>query len=236
MPSPTISRIGLAVALFLPTALPAQEAFQGAITYRMQGEQMTLTMTMISKGPWMRTNMAMPGMPGEIFVIMNTDSSLARTVMPEMGMYMEMDLKAILAEAQKLLPQSTRDSLAARAGGATIEPTGTSDEIAGVACRNYRFTTGTDQAEACIATGLGTLGGAGSADAFSAANPMAGMMPDMAAFAREFPNGMLALRMRTLKNGTWETMMEATKIDRTVPDDALFKLPPGLTKMDPPSS
>lgn len=223
----------LAIAFAAPASLQAQTGFQGSITYQMTVEGMSVKMTMASKGPWTRTDMELPGMPGQMFVLMNTDSMVARTVMLEMGMYVEMDLKAMMSEAEGLLPQSTRDSLAAQMATASFEALGTSDEIAGYPCRNYRFRTGTEQMESCVATGLGSIGGQ-----LGANNPMSGMMPsmpDMAAYAKEFPDGFLALRVRLLKDGAWEPLMEATKLDRTLPGDEIFKLPPGLTRMDPPS-
>ncbi len=223
----------LALGLAVPASLPAQAVFQGSITYRMTLEGMSVSMTMASKGAWTRTDMELPGMPGQMFVLMNTDSMVARTVMLEMGMYVEMDLKTMMGAAEELIPQSTRDSLAAQMANASFESLGTSDEIAGHTCRNYRFRTGTEEMESCIATGLGSMG-----TQMGSNSPMAGLMPgmpDMAAYQKEFPDGFLALRVRLLKNGTWEPLMEATKIDRTVPGDELFKLPPGLTRMDPPS-
>lgn len=228
---------GLLVAMLSPVALPAQEAFQGSITYRMKVESMEVSMTMAAKGPWMRTVMEIPGMPGEMFMIINTDSLVARVVMPAMGMYMEMDLRQAMANAESLLPQSTRDSLqAAMQGPHSIEDLGTTDQIAGLACRNYRISTGAQQMETCVATGMGSFGSAASAEALKGASPFAGLMPDMSKYDQEFPNGMLPLRTRTLINGAWETIMEATMVDRTAPGDELFKVPPGLNKVDPPGA
>jgi hypothetical protein len=46
---------------------------------------------------------------------------------------------------------------------------------------------------------------------------------------------MLVLRVRMMRNGAMETTMEVTALERKVLDDALFAIPPGLTRVDPPT-
>ena len=83
----------------------------------------------------------------------------------------------------------------------------------------------------CVATGLGNLGGGSS----GLESSIPGFDIDISAYAKEFPNGMLPLRMKMLKNGAWETIMEATAIDRSPIDDGIFAIPPGLTRVEPPT-
>jgi hypothetical protein len=229
-----IARAVLLAAGVLPVAAQAQAPFQGSITYRVQVEEMGMSMTMHTKGSRMRTEMEMPGMPAGMVMIMDMDSMVTRVVMQEMGMYMEMDMKALLATAESMLPQSTRDSMAAATADATMESLGTADEIVGIPCRNYRLSNGPDQMEGCIATGLGSLGGLGELPS-ELAGPLAGMLPSMDQYAKEFPDGMLVLRVRMMRNGAMETTMEVTALERKVLDDALFAIPPGLTRVDPPT-
>ncbi len=210
------------------SALHAQAPFQGTIAYRMQIDQSSVTMTMRTKGARTRTDLEVPGMPGGMFMVMDMDSMVMQTVMPEMGMYMSIDMKTMIANAATRLPV---DSLRRALANLTIEPLGTSDVVAGVACQSYRIIQGSEQMESCVATGMGNLGG-GTGGREGA---IPGLDLDFSAYAREFPNGMLPLRIKTLKNGAWQTTMEALTIDQQVLDDAIFAIPPGLTRIEPPT-
>jgi len=223
-----IGRATLATVLLLPGTASAQGAFQGSVTYRMQLEGMSVTMTMRSKGAKTRTDMEMPGVPGGMFMVMDSDSMTMQTVMPEMGMYMSIDMRTMMESASSMLPM---DSLRNAVASTTIDSLGTTDTVAGIACLNYRVHTGAEQMEMCVAPGMGNLGG--GAGAVEGSIPGLGL--DQSAWTKEFPNGMLPLRMKTLKNGAWETTMEAIAIDRSPIDDAIFAIPPGLTRVDPPS-
>lgn len=219
----------LLAALTLPAPALAQEAFQGSITFQMQMEGMTATMTMRSKGAKTRTDMEIPGMPGGIFMVMDTDSMVMHSIMPEMGMYMSMDMKTMMESAASLLPL---DSLRTAMADIKLEAVGSTDTLAGVPCQNYRLDQGQEQTEMCVATGIGSLGGGST----GLEGSIPGLGIDFSAWAKEFPNGMLPLRMKLLKNGIWETTMEATAIDRTPLDDAIFAIPPGLTRVEPPTN
>lgn len=223
-----IGRATLVTTLLLPGTASAQGAFQGSITYRMQVEDMSATMTMRSKGARTRTDMEMPGVPGGMFMVMDSDSMTMHTVMPEMGMYMSIDMKTMMESASSMLPV---DSLRSAVANTTIDSLGTTDSVAGIACLNYRVHTGAEQMEMCVATGMGNFGG--GAGALRGSIPGLGL--DQSAWAKDFPNGMLPLRMRTLKDGAWVTTMEAIAIDRTPLDDAIFAIPPGLTRIEPPT-
>lgn len=221
-------RAAVCALLVLPAPVRAQEAFQGSVTYRLQVEEMSVTMTMRSKGRKTRTDMEMPGMPGGMFMVMDLDSMTMQTVMPEMGMYMSIDMKTMLENAGSALPI---DSLRAAMANTTLQALGTTDTIAGLPCQNYRVGQGDEQTEMCVATGMGNLGGGTN----TLESSIPGLGIDFSAYAREFPEGMLPLRMKTLKDGVWTTMMEATAVDRTPLDDAIFTIPPGLTRVEPPA-
>lgn len=223
------ARLGLAALVLAPTALPAQRAFEGTVTYRMTAEGMTMTMTQMTKGSKVRTEMEMPGMPGPMFVLMDMEKELMQTVMPSMGMYMEMNLKQITDQIE--MTPEMRESM-----GQTpeIERLGTSDEIAGIPCQNYRISQGEHQMEGCIATGMGFfMGGAGGGPA-AQGGPLAGLGVDFSKLAAEFTGGMMPLRIRMQENGAWSTVMEATAVERKSLDDSLFVLPSGLRKMTMP--
>jgi hypothetical protein len=65
-------------------------------------------------------------------------------------------------------------------------------------------------------------------------NPLSGLGPDLSAFAEEFEDGMVPLRLRVLDDGEWQTVMEATAVERKRLEDSVFQLPAGLRKMDIP--
>jgi hypothetical protein len=221
--------LGLAALLLAPAALPAQRAFEGTVTYRMTAQGTSMTMTQMTKGSKVRTEMEMPGMPGPMYVLMDMDTEVMQTVMPSMGMYMEMSLKQI-ADQVAMTPEM-RESMNQTP---EIERLGTSDEIAGIPCQNYRFTQGGQEMEGCIATGMGFfMGGAGGGPP-GQGGPLGGMGVDFSKLMAEFKDGMMPLRMRLKQDGTWSTVMEATAVERKSLDASLFVLPSGLRKMNMP--
>ncbi len=223
------ARLGLAALLLAPTALPAQRAFEGTVTYQMTADGMTMTMTQMTKGSKVRTEMDMPGMPGPMFVLMDMESEVMQTVLPSMGMYMEMNLKQI-ADQVPMTPDM-RDNMNQVP---KIESLGTSEEIAGIACQNYRFTQGDQEMEGCIATGMGFFMGGAGGGAPGQSGPLSGMGVDFSKLMEEFKDGMMPLRMRLKQDGNWSTVMEATAVERKSLDDSLFVLPSGLRKMNMP--
>lgn len=221
--------LGLAALLLAPAVLPAQRAFEGSITYRMTAEGVNMQMTMMTKGSKVRTDMEMPGMPGPMFVLMDTEKQLMQSVMPSMGMYVEMDMKQVASQMQ-----ITPEMREAMNQAPKIEALGTSDEVAGITCQNYRFTQGEEEMEGCIATGMGVFMGGASGGPPGQGGPLPGLGVDFSKFMAEFKDGMMPLRMRIKQNGTWSTFMEATAVERKSLDDSLFALPSGLRKMNMP--
>lgn len=215
----------LGSALLCLPAVPAaaQQAFEGAITYRMTSEGRSVDATFMSKGHRTRMEMEAPGMPGQMVILMDNQAMVMQMVMQSVGMYLEMDMKKAAGSGP------------GNATGAPprIEKTGTSEEIAGIRCENYRMQSGDEPGvEACIATGMGYF--MGGMD-----NPMAGRGrgnagPNWAAYSRHFADGMLPLRVRMQRNGSWVTLMEAVSVVRKPLEDGLFRLPEGLRKMPVP--
>lgn len=233
MRTTVIAGLGLTTLLLAPASSEAQRAFEGVISYRMTMQGQSMTMTQMSKGTRVRTEMEMPGMPGPMYVLMDSESQVMQTVVPSMGMYMEMDLKQMMDQLPVTPEMRERASQTP-----TIEKLGTSDQIAGIRCENYRFHQGTDQVESCIATGLGYfMGGAGGGPAGGRGQqqgPLGGLGLDFSALMAEFKDGMVPLRVRVQQNGAWETVMEATSVERKSLDAGLFQLPAGLRKMNMP--
>lgn len=217
--------LGLATLLLAPATVQGQGSFEGVITYQMNAEGMTMTMKQMTKGTKVRTEMEMPGMPGPMYVLMDMEQEVMQTVLPSMGMYMEVNLKQMMDQLP-ITPEMREMA------GETpkIERLGSSETIAGIQCHNYRFTQGAEEMEGCIATGMGSFMGGGTARG----GPLEGLGLDFAAYAREFPDGMLPLRMKVKINGNWETVMEATSVERKSLEDSLFRLPPGLQRMQMP--
>jgi hypothetical protein len=208
--------------LALPTFLPAQSSFEGVVTYRVTAEGTTGELRFSVKGNKARMDVQVPDMPGEMYVLMDMERELVQSVIPMMGMYMEMDLKQAAGAAG-----TPADSVP------PFRKLGTSDEIAGIRCENYRFgPVGNEETEMCIATGMGW---------FMGGWPMGGLRrgarsegPNFAAYRDAFKDGMLPLRVSLLNNGRWVGMMEVTRVERTSLDDKLFVLPSGLQKMNIP--
>lgn len=219
----------LAAALLTATstALSAQEAFQGAITYRMMSDGRAAEMVMMSLGSKARVEMSGQGMPGPMVILIDGEKMLMQVVMAQMGMYMEMDMNQAMAN----MPSGAPDAGAAARG--TFTRVDGSDEVAGVRCQNYRFSQpGQPESEVCVATGMGYWMGGMSAPRNSRMPIQLG--PDFSAFKGDFNEGMLPLRVRTRKGEGWETMMEATLVERRRLGPDLFTVPAGLRKMAMP--
>lgn len=223
------ARLGLAALLLVPAGLPAQQNFEGSITYQMTAEGMTMTMTYLVKGTKIRANMEAPGMPGPMYLLMDLEGEVMQSVLPSMGMYMEMKMQQMMDQ----IPVTPEMQEAMK--NVKIESLGTTEQIAGITCTNYRFIQGNEEMEGCIATGMGFfMGGARPAAGAGGAGMFPGMDMDLSSFAQEFNEGMLPLRMRFMKNGAWVPFMEATAVERKSLDAQLFVLPSGLRKMSMP--
>lgn len=210
-----------AALLLLPAGLAAQSPFEGVVTYRMTAMGQEGTVRYMAKGTRIRQEMELPQMPGMMFMLMDTESSVMRTVMPGMGMYMEIDLD----QASRYLTGEQQEA----AENMAIEKLGTSDVIAGIRCENYRVGPPADS-EVCMASGMGWF--------MSAPSPRgrrgAAGGPDFSAFRKHFKDGALPLRVIQIRGDTREVMMEATSVERKSLDAALFELPAGLQKMTMP--
>jgi len=214
------SAVALAMTLVAPVEASAQRSFEGVVTYQMNAEGQSIEAKFMSKGPRTRMEMTMPGMPGPIYILIDQEARVSRTVMESMGMYMEIPIP---------------DEIPTGAGGDApqVEKVGTSDTIAGIQCENYRFKDGNQpETEACIATGMGWfMGGMGNPMGGRGARPAG---PDWASLAREFKDGLLPLRVRTRRGDDWSVIMVATAVVRGELSDDLFRLKPGLRKMGMP--
>ncbi len=215
--------LGAVLATLLPASASAQGAFEGTVTYRMSMEGRSLDAKFMSKGQMTRMEMAVPGMPGPVVVLTDNEAMVSRTVMASMGVYLETDLKRTTAA-----PRRGGDAVAD-----SMQSLGTHDEIAGIACENFRITQGTEpETEICGARGMGWFMGGMS-------NPMGGRGttqtgPNWGAIARQFPEGLLPLRVRTKVGDAWTDMMTAIEVVPGSLGDDLFQLPAGLRKMSMP--
>ena len=224
-----IAPLGLAALCLAPTALTGQAVFEGTVSYQLTAEGMTMNMTQMTKGSKVRTEMEIPGMPGPMFILMDMEEQVVRTVMPGMGMYMEINVKEMVDQVP-MTPEMRQNA----AKTPDIERLGTSDQIAGISCQNYRITQGSQQIDACIATGMGVFMGGASGGPPGRGGPLDGLGVDLSAFMEEFKDGMMPLRIRINQEGTWTTVLEATAVERKRLDDSLFVVPAGLRKMNVP--
>jgi len=214
-----VARLGLLTFLFVPASASARQTFEGVITYRITVEGQSVTMRQMSKGTVTRSEVEMPGMPGPMYMLLDTERQVMQMVMASMGMYMEVDL----AQAVQAAPPELRNQ------PAKLTKLGTSATIAGLPCEDYRLGEDADEMEACIATGYGWFMSASPPGGGRGGGPNLG--PDLSAYRAEFKDGMIPLRLKTRVNGEWTVMMEATEVTKKSLDAALFRLPDGLRKM-----
>ena len=130
-------------------------------------------------------------------------------------MYMTMDMKTM---GEKLTPTDGK----ARKGKVT--KTGKTETIAGHKCEHYLVGERQDS-DICAAKGLGImLGGQGGG--------MFAGMPGYEAYGEFAKKGLLPLKVTSLRSGTTEVVMQATRVEKKRLDASLFTVPAGYAEMD----
>lgn len=231
MRSVALVTFGSAMALLtasITTSLSAQnqKQFEGAITFNITAEGTAISMRQAFKGTRFRMDIEAPGMPGPIFVLGSLDGGATQTVMPSMGMYTEMSTEEIMRQMGSAAEMPT--------GKLSIMPLGTTATIAGTECRDFQIKMGDDTTEVCVAEGLGWIGNLGLPGPMGGGQGLPNFSAEMEEVRKQFPKGMMPLRLRGNRNGAMTTIMEATSIEVGPQDDALFTLPAGLRKMSMP--
>ncbi len=207
-------------ALLLLAPSPARaQGFEGAITFRMQGER-GMEMVQLIKGDKVRMEMGGRGQEG--IMIMDAGAQNMMMIMPSEKMYMVMDMRGGPGrpEGQGETPKITK--------------LGTSETIAGRTCENYLVGDKQDM-EVCAAKGMGFYMSGGGGPGMGR-NPM-GRVPNFrdAAIMREFQDGFFPLRITRVAGGKREVMLEATRIEPKTLDAALFQAPAGYQQMTMPA-
>ena len=231
MRSVTLITLGGAMALLaapITTSLSAQspKQFEGAITFNITAEGTTISMRQSFKGNRFRMDVEAPGMPGPLFMLGSLDGGTLQTVMPSMGMYMETSTDEVMRQIGSATELPT--------GKLSITPLGTTATIAGTECRNFQIKRGNDTTEICVAEGLGWIGNLNLPGPMGGTHGLPDFSAEMEEIRKQFPKGMMPLRLRSNINGAMTMIMEATSIEVGPLDDALFTLPAGLRKMNLP--
>jgi hypothetical protein len=211
---------------------PAAGAFEGTITAKMDAGQQGMQMTYMIKGPNTRieTGALGAGAPKAI-VLMDMKSGSQTVLMPERKSYMTSDFKGLaekMGQAAGLDPKEFK---------ATTN--GKTETIAGFKCQHWLIGEKQD-ADLCMAQGLGYFGGAGGNGLFDQFQSLAfgdknkeilDANPEFAAFIK---GGAFPLKISQVEGGESKTIMEVTSVERKTLDDALFSVPSDYKKLDIP--
>jgi hypothetical protein len=118
-----------------------------------------------------------------------------------------------------------------------VTSTGKTETIAGITCEHWLIG---DNADACMAKGLGYFGGGGSSGILDKLKNLAlrekikAKIATNPEFAKFIEGGAFPLKMAQIENGQSKTIMEVTSIERKSLDDSLFSVPSDYKKTDIP--
>jgi hypothetical protein len=246
------------VLLPVGTIAAAAQGFDGVTTFQMHGDKGDKTSTMVQsvKGQKIRMDMEDPAKPsGGGAIIIDAGTQTTTMLMPEQKQYLQFTGQDVRNFAAKMKPvaDSINNSMSkeqpsapqadkpdAKLANFTVTKTGT-DMVAGVSCDIYHA-SGTDtqgkhgEGDICAAKGAGFVM-YNMMGAMAGANPMAAPKnadPKMQAYydmmKQVTSEGRGIVKVTTYDNGKKTVVLEATKIDKTPPPDAVFDIPPGYTK------
>jgi Domain of unknown function (DUF4412) len=118
-----------------------------------------------------------------------------------------------------------------------VTSTGKTETVAGITCEHWLIG---DNADACMAKGLGYFGGGGSSGILSKLKNLAlrekikAKIDTNPEFAKFIEGGAFPLKMAQIENGQSKTIMEVTSIERKSLDDSLFSVPADYKKSEIP--
>ncbi|MEP6692673.1 MAG: DUF4412 domain-containing protein [Gemmatimonadaceae bacterium] len=240
-----------AAALVGAGAAAAQNGFNGTITFRSyekSGPGQTMVQT--TKGHRLRFDMGSGeggGTKEKGAWMMDGDSHTTTILIPERKQYMQITPDDIKRNAERMTssPRATaaraRVDSVMKASKYDITKTGRTETVAGVKCEVYHASGMSNgrkhEGDVCVADGVGfalldmAMGGGAM---MGMGNP-ASRMPEMNALRDLLKGNRGVLKLTEVENGQNVTRLEAIKIDRTTPSDAVFAVPPGYTKFEMPS-
>jgi len=197
----------------VPTAAVAQSAFEGVVTFQVDGgPEGPQTMQYSIKGPKVRMDVSARGM--EMFILYDGTAKTVDMVIPMQQMYTQRSVD----NAQAMV-----DSAADKT---KIVWTGNKETIAGYECEHANITDSRGQTtDVCLTKALGTFvqmnGGMGGRG--RGRGGMGGGWEGH--IGQTFP-------LKVVSNGKVE--MEVTKVEKKSLDDAIFSVPAGYRKMTMP--
>jgi hypothetical protein len=171
-------------------------------------------------------------------MIVDNDAKVMMMVDPEKKQYMTMtedDAKQMQAMMGPMMERMKQQSKKADPGKFSFTKTGTTETVAGVPCEDYKgeyvdADGEKSDGEACVAVGVGF-----ALDALTFNNPMiqqGGAGYDrMQQFRALVAGNKGILKAKSYKDGKLKTDMEAVKIDKTSPADAVFAPPAGYKEI-----
>ena len=205
----TIAFVCVAVAVLGLSSLLRAQTFEGVVEYSVTTERGTMPMKYMKKGDNVRVEMEGPqGMKATILI--NEKDNKSVMLMDQMKMYMKMPTPP-MGDSTAPKPEITK--------------TGKSQKLLGYDCQQYIVKEGNQATEVWITKDLGPFQmfrmggprGQSNAEAWQKAIGNEGGFPLLA----------------TTKEGDEQlSKMEATKVEKTSLDDALFKIPDDYKPMD----
>ncbi|HEY7236876.1 MAG TPA: DUF4412 domain-containing protein [Gemmatimonadaceae bacterium] len=212
-----------AAGLALPAA--AQRTFEGTIAYTATVGDKQMQISITSRGQQVRQDFTLPAdapPEAETYQLFDYVNGSVTTVLPAMKKYTVTNLKTLrdaMRQGREPRDEDVRKALA------DITATHRKETIAGFECEVYSLKS-TPGDEWCLTTGLGHFLYFEGATGIGGNASTAGLM-------RKFKSGAVVLRMRMRSRNGESMSMVATQVDRTVPDAAVFVVPPGFQEVDP---
>jgi hypothetical protein len=215
--------------MLLAGAGAAQE-FEGVVNIKMHAGAEPMNMVYQIKGQ--RTRMEMNGPQGPAVVLMDMSAGSVTTLMPQMKMYMSMDLANI---AGRTTPSGTGTL-------PKLTATGKKETVAGHSCEHWLVGDQQD-VDMCLAKGLGYFGmgqgpgRGGLSDAlklFSRDPKTAAQIAADPQWSKLMEGGAFPMKISRIENGVARPMMEVTGVERRKIDDSLFNVPSDYREMKMP--
>ncbi|MDQ6829729.1 MAG: DUF4412 domain-containing protein [Gemmatimonadota bacterium] len=240
---PTVlMRSALAISVIAASSyhvrLAGAQATTGVVTFRVNhAGAPSETITQSIKGNRMRLDMSREGSSADKqgAMIMDNDAHTTTVIIPERKQYMVMSANDVTGMGP-MRPRPVPSSSMMPAD-LKIEKTGRTEVVAGVKCDVYHGSSmkngKKEEGEVCVADGVGfailqmanggMMGGA------------ARSIPQMDQFRDLLKGGRGILKITQIVDGKPVVQLEAIKIDRSAPSDAVFAPPSDYTKFDPSS-
>ncbi len=227
----------IAAATFLvPSAVVAQEAFEGSIKAVMAASGMEIVIEQHTRGQMFRQDMNMPSAGGSISVISNNADDKTIMLIHDQKMWMDM---AMMRQMMRGMMGRAQEQAATETGEMPeVRRTDRTETIAGHECRHYMVMHKDGEIDLCAATGMGFFMPTGGVPSMAGMGRSQGpSMPELPKgaekWAKEFADGFFVLKMQAqTEQGPMSWTVQS--IEKKKLPDELFKPPAGYNEMKMP--